>query len=255
MGSNSHLPSVDEAKASGEGESLDDISGFNVPVALPGSPDNTEGHTGETAEAKVSAKVLIDQLRARQAAHEHEEWDLEDSVFEAEQLTDLSVQLQNRKGSNSSSSSGKSADSGTPQGSGSKDYFYNAFCVPYHAQYRHEVEKKEEEEMQRLLQQLHEEEEDARKQLLEQRQQLLQQQLEVIRKQLGQETTKAPDLEWLLADDPEENKELNEVLAAFRARDDDLKEHASSYDDTPVTCKSLFCRCPCRKGMRSDERA
>ncbi|KAL8274951.1 hypothetical protein Esti_001151 [Eimeria stiedai] len=226
-----------------------------------------DGHRLESAEqpnadalqprASLSdTATRLQQLRRRRREREGQEWDMEDNELEEMQLDNVTV-LVNR-------SSSVGTEESTPFASGlscpvekapSSVEFENVIFVPYEAQYRRVVEGEDDAEMQQLLRQLSEERQAIRELAAAQRYKLMQEQLMLIQKQLGRENSRAPDLDWLLGDEPENDHELEEVLAAFAARDADLPEEASDVPDVPLTCKNFFCRCPWRRDLRKDERA
>ncbi|KAL8450957.1 hypothetical protein Emed_002256 [Eimeria media] len=224
-----------------------------------------DGHRLEFAEqpatlqpgaSPTTTAARLEELRQRRREREGQEWDVEDTELDEMQLDNVMVPV------NGSSSVG--TEGSAPSASGlscpvekasSSVEFEKALFVPYEAQYRRVVEGQEDAEMQQLLRQLSEEQQAIRELAAAQRYKLMQEQLVLIQKQLGKENSKAPDLDWLLGDGPENDHELEDVMAAFAARDADLPQEASDVPDVPLTCKNFFCRCPWRREMRKDERA
>lgn len=204
----------------------------------------------------TTTRELLQRLRMRQALRDKEAWDVEDSELEAARLDHVGVHINScLSGTTDESSSAATKISCPIQRSPSSLDFESQLALPYFAQYRREVEEEEDAEMQQLLRQLKEEEQAARDLAVAHRYQLMQEQLVMIQKQLGHDSSKVPDLDWLLANEPEFDNELEEVVAAFAARDDDLPREVSEGPEVPLTCRNLFCRCPCRRQMRKDERA
>lgn len=224
-------------------------------VGLQDPEDYIAGRGPPSAPA-TSALSLIEQLKQRQLAREGKEWDVEDEDVDAMQLDDVAVRIyRSPSDATDESSSAVSAYVCPITRAESSLDFEKAFHVPYQAQYRRVVEDEDDAEMQRLLCQLEEEQRAVRELAAAQRYQLMQEQLVVIQKQLGNGNAKIPDLDWLLANDPENNQELEEVIAAFAARDDDLPQDAPQAPELPLTCKNFFCRCPWSGDMQKDERA
>lgn len=204
----------------------------------------------------TGALALIEQLRNRQRARGSTAWDIEDTDVDAAQLTNVALPIKccASDASNESSSAATTGVCPVRRAPSSID-FETVIAVPYHPQYRRVVEEEEDAELERLLRQLDEEQQAVRDLAVAQRYQLMQEQLALIQKQLGKENAKVPDLDWLLANDPETSHELEDVVAAFAARDDDLPQEAPEAPDLPLTCRNFFCRCPWRADMRKDERA
>lgn len=206
--------------------------------------------------ASPATLTLLERLRAKRLARDSRMWDVEDADLEAAQLTE--VELHINRGSSDASDDLSSTDSTLLcpiTRAMSSVEFDKISSVPYHAQYQRVVEQEEDAEMERLLRQLEEEQQAMRDLAVAQRYQLMQEQIAVIQKQLGRGDSNIPDLEWLMANDPENNQELDEVMAAFAARDDDLPQEAPEEPEIPLTCKNIFCRCPWRGDMKKDEKA
>ncbi|KAL8434033.1 hypothetical protein ACSSS7_003444 [Eimeria intestinalis] len=198
----------------------------------------------------------LEELRKRQREREGQEWDIEDAELDETQLDNVTVLVK--------CSSSAATEESAPFASGlscrvekasSSVEFDKVLLVPYEAQYRRVVEAQDDAELQQLLRQLSKEQQAVRELAAAQRYKLMQEQLVLIQKQLGRENSKVPDLDWLLGYEPENDHELEDVTAAFAARDADLPAGDSDVPDVPLTCKNFFCRCPWRRGLRKDERA
>lgn len=209
----------------------------------------------ESKETPAGALILLEQLRARRQARDSGTWDVEDADLEHAQMNDVAVHVISCSSDASDDSSSTEIGKICPmRRSPSSIEFENMTSVPYHAQYQRIVEEEEAAEMERLLQQLDEEQQAVQDMAVAQRYQLMQEQIALIQMQLGNENAEVPDLKWLMANDPDNSHELDEVIAAFAARDDDLPQETPEAPDIPLTCKNFFCRCPWRDNMRKDEK-
>ncbi|KAL8439653.1 hypothetical protein Efla_004561 [Eimeria flavescens] len=262
-------PTIEEDESGDVSASFSNKSAGSV--KMPEGPPSSEGtsvvlfgaenkqENGDEKAATVpphTALSLLKQLERRRQEREGETWDVEDGEYEERQLSNVAVPIVNLSsvGSVELSSSAISFLCPTIQAKSSIES-QMAISVPYHPRYKRLIEAEEEEEIERLLRELSQEQQAVRELAAARRYQLMQEQLVFIQRQLGRENDKTPDLNWLLGDDADSSPELEEVRQAFAARDDDLPLEASEPPDVPLTCNNLFCRCPCKRDMRKDERA
>ena len=233
--------------------------GSNANIWLPATGENALYAADSQREDRSppGTLALLQQLHEKRQARDSKMWDVEDLDVLAAQLTEVTVRINpcQSDATNDSLSAETSVLCCHIRRAQSSLEFENASSVPYHAQYRRLVEEEDDAEMDRLLRQLGEEHQAIRDLAVAQRYQIMHDQLALIQKQLGNENAKIPDLEWLIANDPENNQELDEVIAVFAARDNDLPQEVPQAPDIPLTCKNFFCRCPWRDDMRKDERA
>ncbi|CDJ35601.1 uncharacterized protein EMH_0006240 [Eimeria mitis] len=187
--------------------------------------------------------ALLEQIRARRLARDSRMWDVEDAELEAAQLREVALPISHGSSDSEDSSSTDFGLLCPVRRAPSSIEFDNISSVPYHAQYKRVVEQEEDAEMERLLQQLDQEQQAIHDLAVAQRYQLMQEQIAVIQKQLGRGDAKIPDLEWLMANDPENNHELDDIMAAFAARDDDLPQEAPEEPEIPLTCRNIFYAC------------
>ncbi|OEH77728.1 tubulin delta [Cyclospora cayetanensis] len=212
-------------------------------IRRPPEKDCAETQPEEACPAGTAA--LIEQLRTRQKERGSEAWDVEDADVDATRLADVAIRVNRSPSDDTAVSSLATTGVLCPiRKAQSSIDFENACSLPYHPQYLRVVKEEEEAELERLLRQLDEEQQAVRDLAMVQKYKLMQEQLALIQHQLGKENVKIPELEWLMANDPENTHELDEVIKAFAARDDDLPQESSQGPDIPLTCKNFFCRCP-----------